>query len=81
MRTLPLGKAKDGRNRSHGGLTGLKNKMYSEILRFSSGGFGGLWALPGMLEDMLVEHGYQLRDSQKTNLQGKLTADPNPLER
>ena len=55
--------------------------MYSEILRFSSEGFGGLWALPGMLEDMLVKHGYQLRDSQKTNLQGKLTADPTPLGR
>ena len=33
MRTVPLGKAKDGRNRSHGGLTGLKNKMYSEIFQ------------------------------------------------
>ena len=62
-------------------MTGLKDKMYSEILRFSSEGFGGLWALPGMLEDMLVKHGYQLRDSQKTNLQGKLTADPTPLGR
>lgn len=81
MRTLPLGQSQGWQEPEPRGLTGLKNKMYTEILRFSSGGFGGLWALPGMLEDMLVEHGFQLRDFQKTNLQGKLTADPNPLGR